>query len=159
MQHLLDFIHQHSVDPEVYLLTGARPGDFELLWQRKDQPEHWFVRPFGCEGPAQLVHRTRLLTELAARRVDMARIERELHGMCAAQIAFADMVLSAAREQLGGDLVQGALRDYQTFLSELRATVQRLTEQPRSMVPIAGGGARSEARSGHLRVVNATTSE
>jgi hypothetical protein len=158
MQHLLDFIHQHSVDSEVYLLTGARPGDLELLWQRRDEPEHWFVRPYGCDGPAELVHRTRLLSELAARRVDMARIERELHGLCATQIAFADMLLNAAREQLGRDVVQGALHEYQTFLSELRATVQRLTE-PRSMLLIAGGGAQSEARSGHLSVVNGTTSE
>jgi hypothetical protein len=159
MQHLLDFIHQHSVDSEVYLLTGVRPGDLELLWQRREQPEHWLVRPYGCDGPAELVHRARLLSELTVRSVDMARIERELHALCATQIAFADMLLNAAHQQLGRDVVQGALREYQTFLSELRATVERLTEPPRSMALIAGGGARSEARAGHLSVVNATTSE
>ena len=162
MQHLLDFIHQHSVDPEVYLLTGARPGDLELLWERRAQPEHWLVRPYGCEGPSELVHRSQLLSELAVRRVDMARIERELHGLCAAQIAFADMVLSSAREQLGRDVVQHAVNEYQTFLIELRATVERLAQPsaaPSSMVVISGGGVSTQARSGHLTVVNATTSE
>lgn len=155
MQQLLDFIHQHSVDTEVYMFTGARPGDLELLWQRQAHPDHWLVRPYGCEGPAELVHREGLLPALAARRVDMARIEHELHGLCATQIAFADMVLRAANERLGRDVVQHAVREYQAFLSELRSAVRELTHGPATLQLISGGGASSETRSGHLTVVNA----
>jgi hypothetical protein len=157
MQHLLDFVHEHTLEEQLYFVVDVATGELELTWQRRVTPEHWQLRPRYCEGPAELVQRAQLLHTLAARSVDMSRVERELQSLIATQIAFADMVLSDANALLGADAVERAVLGHQSFMGQLHAAVERV-RQPATppsppLVVLPGGGARSELRSGHLTVV------
>lgn len=162
MQHLLDFIHEHTVDEQLYLVAAARTGELELLWQRREDADHWQLRPRHGEDGWERVHRSELLEALAQRGVDMSAVERELNAMATTQIVFADMVLCDARRVLGRDTVRRAVLGHRDFVGELRAALERLTNAPESestpparpsMMVIKGGGDQSEARTGHLSVV------
>ena len=130
MQHLLDFIHEHTLEEQLYFVATSRSGDLELTWQRRVAPTHWQVRPSGREGPAELVHQRDLLLVLRARQADMVKIERELQAIVITQIAFADLVLRDASALLGTDSVRRA-----------------------AITVHAGGGEQTAARAGHLSLL------
>jgi hypothetical protein len=155
MQHLLDFIQEHTLEDQLYFVVQGPAGDLELLWRRGEAESHWQIRPRGYEGPTELVHRAELIQELESRRVDMNGVKRELNAVLAAQIAFADTVLRDADQKLGRTLVQRFVHGHQTFLRELQAAVEQLAprSQPR-MVVVQGGGAQTAMREGHLSVVS-----
>jgi hypothetical protein len=156
MQHLLDFVHEHTLEDQLYLVAHTPVGDIELLWRRGICPGEerlWQLRPYQCEGPWELVHAGDLLDHLEARGVDMNAIELELASMVATQIAFADLLLRNADEALGRETVQRARRGYQQFVSELKLTVDKLTGSQSGMTVVAGGGDQTEARAGHLTLV------
>jgi hypothetical protein len=154
MQHLLDFIHDHVVEEQLYLVVETPAGDLELIWQRSGSADVWQVRPSGCEGPWELVPRSDLLRHLAARAANMVDLERQLHGLVATQIVFADLILRDAHKLLGDDAVRKALRSYREFVALLQASVRQLLEPARpSLVVVPGDAAQTPTRSGHLTVI------
>jgi hypothetical protein len=154
MQHLLDFIQEHSLEEQLYFAVPSATGDLELLWRRDVAADHWQLRLRGVAGPGQLVERGTLIQTLQSRGADMGAVKRELNAMLAAQIAFADMVLRDANQQLGRDLVQRYVRGHQGFITELQAAIEKVTQPPRpAMKVVDGGGAQTELRAGHLTIV------
>ena len=154
VQHLLDFIYEHTNEEHLYCVVNCPEGELEIMWQRRGDAGHWQLRPHRCEGPWQLVKRERLLHSLATRRADTARLERELNSIVSAHIVLAHMVLDAAREILGKDAVRRAVHGHIDFANELQRVVARLTAESRpSLTIVSGGGAQTEARSGHLTLV------
>jgi hypothetical protein len=154
MQQVLDFIHDHTLEQQLFLIVTTPAGDLEVLWSRWDGFDHWHVKPHRCEGPAELIQHARLLEHLRARDADMAALERELFAMAATQIAFADVVLRDAAHVLGHDVVRDMLAGHRDFMSELRAAVQKLIAKPRpSMNVVQGGEAQTTLRNGHLSLV------
>ena len=154
MQHLLDFIHDHTLEEQLYLVAPTPAGELELLWQRCPGQDHWQIRPRQCEGPYELVARADLLSSLERRGVDMPTVERELNVMAMTQIAFADIVLRDASRQLGRDFVDQAIRGHAQFLDELQAALRRLLEPATpSMVVHQGGAAPTSTRTRHLKLV------
>jgi hypothetical protein len=154
MQHLLDFIHDHVVEEQLYLVVETPAGDLELMWQRSGIADVWQVRPIGCEGPWELVPRHDLLRSLEARAANMVDLERALHGLVATQIVFADLILRDAHKLLGDDAVRKALRSYREFVALLQASVCQLLEPARpSLVVVPGDAAHTPTRSGHLTVI------
>ena len=153
MQHLLDFIHDHTLEEQLYLVVQTPAGELELLWQRCPGQDQWQIRPRLCEGPWERVSRAELLGSLTLRNVDMHGLERELSAMVMTQVAFADIVLRDAATGLGRDFVQQAVRGHEHFLDELQAALRRLIEPGRpAMVMHPGGGAQSSTR-GRLTLV------
>jgi len=161
MQHLLDFIHDHTLEEQLYLVVQTPAGELELLWQRFPGQDEWQIRPRQCEGPWERVTRAELLGSLERRGVDMEGVERELNTMAMTQIAFADIVMRDAARQLGRDFVQQAVRGHEQFLDELQAALRRLIEPTQSatqsagpkMVMHRGGGVQSAGRGKHLTLV------
>ena len=154
MQHLLDFIQEHTLEDQLYLVVQCPAGELELIWRRSETPQHWQLRPYRCEGPWELVPRAALIETLDERSADMVGVKRELHAILAAQIAFADMVLRDADRQLGVELVQRFVLGHRDFIAELEAVVDQLVIHPRpSMVVVDGGGAQTTLRAGHLSLV------
>jgi hypothetical protein len=153
MQHLLDFIHDHTLEEQLYLVVQTPAGELELLWQRCPGVDQWQIRPRLCEGPYERVSRADLLGSLERRNVDMAGLERELHAMAMTQVAFADIVMRDATNLLGRDFVQQAIRGHELFLDELQTALRRLIGPARpQMVMHPGGGAQSATR-GRLTLV------
>ncbi|HEY2736729.1 MAG TPA: hypothetical protein VGI70_22165 [Polyangiales bacterium] len=157
MQHLLDFIHDHMVDDQLYLVVETPAGELELIWQRQVDTEVWQVRPRGGEGPWQRVPRRDLLSHLDARRANMLELERELHGMVATQIVFADIILRDAHKLLGDEAVRSTLHSYREFVALLQVSVRQLLESARpSLVVVAGDAVQTPTRSGHLTVIRSS---
>lgn len=158
MQYLLDFVHDHTLEDQLYLVVQTTTGELELLWQRRHDPNSWQLRVYKSEGAWERVQRSQLLDTLAARQTDLLRLERELRAIAMTQVAFADMVLRDARQVLGHETVRTAVMEHQDFMSELRATVAQLVVRPARPKPqlhvLSGGGAQSENRTGHLRVIS-----
>ena len=48
MKHLLDFIYDHVVEEQLYLVVETPAGDLELMWQRSGIADVWQVRPSGA---------------------------------------------------------------------------------------------------------------
>ena len=154
MQHLLDFIQEHTLEEQLYFVAQRAGEELEVLWRRGERGDHWQIRPKCCEGPWELVPRNTLIEALSARGVDMAGVKNELHSLLAIQIAFADMVLRDANQQLGSDVVERFVIGQQGFLEELHRAVEQLTIGARpSMVVVEGGGAQTTVREGHLSLV------
>ncbi len=153
MQHLLDFIQEHTLEEQLYFVVEGPAGELELLWKRGAVESHWQLRPRGSEGPWELIRRSELIQELESRDVDMAGLKRELNSVLAIQIAFADTVLRDANQHFGRELVQRFVRGHQGFLSELQAAIEQLTESRPSMTIVSGGGEQTDVRAGHLSVV------
>jgi hypothetical protein len=153
MQYLLDFIQEHSLDAQLYFLARSPADEFELLWRRAECADYWQLRPKHREGPSELVDRHKLIDHLTSRGVDMTAVKRELNAMLAVQIAFADMVLRDADQQLGRNTVQRFVLEQRTFMSELQAAVEQLTGGRQNMGVVQGGGAQTTLRTGHLSIV------
>lgn len=154
MQHLLDFITEHTLEHQLYFVVHGPAGALELRWRRSELPDHWQLRPYRREGPWEQVARHVLIEDLERRGADMVGVKRELHAMLAAQIAFADMVLRDADQQLGQELVQRFVLGQRDFIAELQAVVEQLVIDPRpSMAVVDGGGAQTTLRAGHLSLV------
>lgn len=157
MQYLLDFAHDHTLEDQLYLVVATTAGDLELLWERRNDPNSWQLRPYKSDAPWARVARAELIAALETRGADMQRVEHELRAIVMTQIAFADMVLRDANACLGRETVRTAVMGHQDFLNELQSTVSELVIRPAQTKPqmqvLAGGGAQSEGRSGHLRVV------
>jgi hypothetical protein len=157
MQHLLDFVHEHTLEEQLYLVVETSGGDLELLWQRRRDPNSWQIRLFKSEAAFELVERDALIATLHARGAIMQRVEHELRAIVMTQIAFADMLLRDADSKLGKELVDSAVVHHRDFMSELKTAVTQLIIKPAARKPqmtvLDGGGAQSETRSGHLRVV------
>ena len=154
MQYLLDFIQDHTFESQLYFVAQCPAGELEVLWQRAGSPEHWQLRLRPSQGPWELVARGELLCELESRGADMGAVRQDLNAMLAAQIAFADLVLRDANQQLGAELVQRFVLGNQSFLEKLRAAVEQLSTQERPrMEVLPGGGAQSALRAGHLTIV------
>ena len=162
MQHLLDFVHEHTLEEQLYIVVEAQAGELELLWQRRHHPSSWQLRPHKSDAPYQMVERESLLHTLAERAADMERVETELRAIVMTQIAYANLLLHDARENLGQELLQAATIGHEEFSSELMGAVTELvikparkTQKPRAQLQLLpGGGIQSESRSGHLRVVS-----
>jgi hypothetical protein len=157
MQHLLDFVHEHTLEDQLYLVLETSSGELELLWQRRPDANSWQLRPHKSEAAYENVARSVLLDTLRAKGADMDRLERELRAIVMTQIAFADMLLRDANTALGREFVHAALAGHHAFISELKSSITELVLKPGKSKPqmqvLAGGGASSETRSGHLRVV------
>jgi hypothetical protein len=153
MQHLLDFIQEHTLEEQLYFVAPCPSGDFELQW-RRTEADHWQIRQIRVEAPWQRVHRSQLIYELESRDADMVGVKQELTAMLAAQIAFADMVLRDANEELGRDVVQRFVLGHQAFLTELKTAVEQLVVRPRpKLVSVSGGGSQTSVRAGKLTLV------
>ena len=164
MQHLLDFIHEHSLDEQLYLVAHVRDGDLELRWRRNIDQDYWQFRRKSTEFEADWVrvHRQELLFFLRSQGANMEGLEAEFRAITVTQIVFADMVLTDARKVLGRDMVRQAVLSHRDFVGELRNALQRLSERtsaaPRPSVSIIkGGGMQTEARRGHLSLVPAAS--
>jgi hypothetical protein len=156
MQHLLDFIHNHVVEEQLYLVAETPAGELELLWQSSAGGEFWQLRPNRCEGPWQRVARGELLGNLQGRGANMVAVERELHGLVATQIVFADLILRDARKLLGADAVRDALHSYREFVALLQAAVHALVASDSArptLTVVNGDAAQTPTRSGHLTVI------
>jgi hypothetical protein len=154
MQHLLDFIIEHTLEEQLYFIAPVPAGELELAWRRVDAPESWHVRQRPSEGPWELVRCGELIHQLEARGADMTVVKGELSAMLAAQIAFADMVLRDANERLGQSVVERYVIGHRDFITQLQAAIDELTSRARpSMVVVAGGGAQTQSRAGHLSLV------
>lgn len=159
MQHVLDFVHEHTLEEQLYLVVETGTGELELLWQRRQDPNSWQVREHRSEGPYELVARALLIDTLRAKGAIMDRVERELRAIAMTQIAFADMLLRDAHTELGRDFVYAALRGHEELMNQLKSSITELVLKPAKanakakMQVLDGGGASSERPSGHLRRV------
>ena len=154
MQHLLDFIHEHILDQQLYVVLPASEGDLELTFRRElGQDDLWQVRPLGSQEAGERIHYGDLLDALESRGADLEALQRELQVLIVNRIAFADMLLRQAKEVLGADTVRRTLADHRAFESQLRAAVERLLPSAPAIAVLAGGGAQTATRTGHLKLV------
>jgi hypothetical protein len=157
MQYLLDFVHDHALEEQLYCVLPSAAGELELTWRRPADADHWLVRRTNTADPARRVSRVQLLGYLAERGADLEFFERELMVSVCAQVALAFQLLTDARRTLGTETVEAMLRGHQQFASELTAAVASLTAPKLKLVqgdatqgePVAKG-----ARSGHLALVH-----
>ena len=151
MQEIIDFIHEHTLENQVYVVAPrTRDGvEFEICF-RRDGGRSWRVRRRGAGAWAQ-VERTGIVQYLRVLGIDMTALENELRCTILTQVIFADMVLRDARKLLGPDVIRRTILDTRDFVGELRQTLQNLTRKRLSL--IEGGGEQSESRQGHLSLV------
>lgn len=159
MQHLLDFVHEHTLEEQLFLVVETSSGELELLWQRRHDQNSWQLRPYKSGDAFETVARAELIDTLRAKGAVLERVERELRAIAMTQIAFADMLLRDAHASLGRDFVYDALRGHEEFMSQLKSCITELVVKPgkarakAQMQVLDGGGASSASRSGHLRRV------
>jgi hypothetical protein len=161
MQHLLDFVHEHTLEEQLYLVVEVAAGELELLWQRRHHPSSWQLRPHKSDAAYQLVERESLLDSLQQRGASMERVEAEFRAIVMTQIAYASLLLGDAKSSLGQELLQAATSSHQEFARELNGAITELVIRPMSrsapkpsLQLVIGGGVQSETRTGHLRVVS-----
>lgn len=161
MQHLLDFVHEHTLEEQLYIVVEVAEGELELLWQRRHHPSSWQLRPHKSDAPYELVERDSLLATLDKRGANMERVETELRAIVMTQIAYASLLLGDARASLGEEMLEAATLSHQEFARELNGAITELVIKPVSrrapkpqLLLLSGGGAQSETRSGHLRIVS-----
>ena len=159
MQHLLDFVHEHTLEEQLYLVVETGTGELELLWQRRHDANSWQVREHRSDAAYESVPRAELIDSLRAKGAIMERVERELRAIAMTQIAFADMLLRDAHTALGREFVYAALRGHEELMNQLKSSITELVLKPAKvkakaqMQVLDGGGAASERPSGHLRRV------
>jgi hypothetical protein len=154
MQYLLDFVHEHTLEEQLYLVVSAPQGELELTWRRRvGQDDVWQVkRRDGEEAPAH-VHYGDLIDYLETSGADMGAMGRELHALVMTQIAFADAVLRDATQLLGYEAVQQVVAGHRSFAVQLKAAVERITGPARRFELVPGGAAETTAGTGNLTLV------
>lgn len=154
MQHLLDFIHEHNLEQQLYLVVETPEEPISLTWRRQPGADDlWEVQSATGEGEVQLVHYGDLLDHLEEREVNLAAVERELRAIVLTNIAVADIVLRDARQALGNEAVQRRLFELRASASQLSAATQAHSEPRPSLTLIPGEAAHSSARIGRLKLV------
>jgi hypothetical protein len=154
MQHLLDFVHEHTLDEQLYCVLPTPLGDLAMQWRRQIDALGWELKPLSDDGPGEYVPRAQLLGRLTSLGANLELFERELRALIAAQVVVAHHLLRDARALLGADIVQDILHGHELFASELSRTVGSLTAPARPALSVVkGGGARSNTRAGHLALV------
>jgi hypothetical protein len=156
MQHLLDFIHEHTLDQHLYVVLPSSEGDLELSFQNAPGRDGvWQVRLRGSQEDGERIHYGDLLDALEQRGADMPALERELQAVVVTRIAFADMLLRQAKQVLGDEAVRRSLAEHREFELQLRAAVARILPPDQPVTLLAGGGAQTAMRTGHLKLVRA----
>ncbi|HET6336008.1 MAG TPA: hypothetical protein VFG30_22430 [Polyangiales bacterium] len=153
MQHLLDFIIEHTLEEQHYLVARCPSGELEMFWRRQEAGDFWLIRPKRCEGPFEHIHRRDVIAHLQARGADLEGFKQELHAMLAAQIAYAELILRNANNQLGRDLVERFALGQRSFIEQLQAAAHGLIASQPRMVVVKGGQAQTAVRTGHLSLV------
>lgn len=154
MQHLLDFIHEHNLKQQLYLVVETPEGAISLTWRRQPgADDQWEVQSATGQGAVELVHYGDLLDHLEAREVDLVGIERELRAIVLTNIAVADVVLRDARQALGNEAVQRRLFELRATASQLSAAKEQLSEPRPSLTLIPGEAVHSSPRTGQLTLV------
>lgn len=123
MQYLLDFIQEHTLEPQLSFSAPSPAGALELKWDRRHDPEHWQLR---AQAEDQRVHRSIVIAELEARGADMPAIKRALTALLADQIEQASRVLSDPEQRLGEEMVQRFVLGRQRFIRELQVALERM---------------------------------
>ncbi|HEX5660821.1 MAG TPA: hypothetical protein VFX59_26690 [Polyangiales bacterium] len=121
MQHLLDFLYEHSFDKQLFCVLPARGGELQLTW-RAAAPA-WTIKHANTE---QQIPRTELLAHLSTRGAELDVFERELQSLVAAHIVVAEHLLRAAREALGNEGIELALHGQRELTRELREALTPL---------------------------------
>src|SRR6185312_12016210 len=130
MQHLLDFVHEHTLEEQLYMVIEVATGELELLWQRRHHPGSWQLRPHKSDAPHELVQRETLLASLEKRGANMERVETELRAIVMTQIAYASLLLGDARTSFGEELLEAATFSHQEFARELNGAITELVVRP-----------------------------
>jgi hypothetical protein len=118
MQHLLQFLYEHTFDEQLYCVVPCERGELQLTW-RAETPHSWEVRRPGQDSCEELP-RQDLLGYLEDRGADLLSFEHELTSLVAAHVVVADQLLAAARRALGGDTVRAMLHGQEHFARDLR---------------------------------------
>jgi hypothetical protein len=154
MQHLLDFVHEHTLEERLYLVVDSPEGELELTWQRGAVHDGvWQVKRRNVDEAPARVHYGDLLDHLEAMGADMGAMGRELHALVMTQIAFADVVLRDATQLLGYETVQMVVAGHRSFALQLKAAVERVTGPARRLELVPGGASESSAGTGNLTLV------
>jgi hypothetical protein len=154
MQHLLEFIHEHSLDQQLFLVVETPEGALSLTWQRDEAADGlWDVGPASGEQPGERVHYGDLIDYLEQREVDLTALERELRAVVLTHIAVADIVLRDAKQALGPEVVQRRLYELRATASKLSAAQARVREERPSMTLIQGEAVEPTARIGRLKLI------
>lgn len=154
MQHLLDFIHEHTLERQLYFAVDTAEGELEMHWQRQvGEDDLWEVRLRESKGDEERVHYGDLLDVLEQRGADMAAVEQQLQALVVTQLAFADAVLRDATALFGVRAVDQARSVHRGFIHELERTVEHMTAPAVGMAVVRGGGAESSAPVGRLALV------
>jgi hypothetical protein len=118
MQHLLQFLYDHSFDKQLYCVVPSASGPLHRSW-RAASPQVWELRREGSQVAEQLP-RASLLAHLRAQNADLTSFERELSSLIAAHVVVADQLLVAAHDALGSESVRAMLRGQEHFARELK---------------------------------------
>ena len=154
MQHLLDFIHEHTLEERLYLVAPTPEGEIELTWERKAGADDiWLIRPRGSQASPVHIHAGDLLDYVEAVGADMRVVENELRALVMTQIAFADVVLRDAKQVLGYEAVQQVVAGHRSFALQLKAAIDSVTAPARRFELVEGGAAQTPVSTGHLTLV------
>lgn len=154
MQHLLDFIHEHSLDQQLFLVVETPEGALSLTWRRDEAADGlWDVGSASDEAPGERVHYGDLIDYLEEREVDLTALEHELRAIVLTHIAVADIVLRDARQALGPEVVQRRLYELRATATRLSAAEARVREERPSMTLIQGEAVETTARIGRLKLI------
>jgi hypothetical protein len=154
MQHLLDFIHEHNLEQQLYLVVETPEEAISLTWRRQPgADDQWEVQSATGDGEVELVHYGDLLEHLEEREVDLTAVERELRAIVLTNIAVADFVLRDARQVLGSEAVQRRLFELRASASQLSAAQAQVSEPRPVLTLIHGEALASSPRIGRLTLV------
>lgn len=154
MQHLLDFIHEHSLDQQLFLVVETPEGALSLTWRRNEDADGlWDVSAASGEEPGERVHYGDLLDYLEVREVDLDALERELRAIVLTHIAVADIVLRDAKRALGPEVVQQRLFELRATTSKLSAAQASMQQTEPCLTLIQGEAATPSARIGRLKLI------
>lgn len=154
MQHLLEFIHEHNLEQQLYLVVETPEEAIALTWRRQPgADDQWEVQSATGEGEVELVHYGDLLDHLEELEVDLVAVERELRAIVLTNIAVADVVLRDGRQVLGNEAVQRRLFELRASASQLSAAHAQLSERGPILTLIRGEAVLSSPRTGRLTLV------
>jgi hypothetical protein len=156
MQHLLDFIHEHSLEQQLYLTVEAPAGALALTWQRQaGEDDVWEVRALAADSGEEVehVHYGDLLDHLEERGADLSALASELRAIVLTYVAVADVVLSDARQLLGPVALQQRLYELRPSRNPSALAEARMPEPRLSLTVVKGEAAEPSARTGKLQLV------